>query len=108
MVIRHLLVDLVWAYIGAMVVFALLSWFPIEPGSGGARLQSALSSIIEPVLRPVRRLIPPVAGIDLSFMVVILVLELVIVRLLGSGGILSPSRWPDAATGVRRPARGRW
>jgi YggT family protein len=37
----------------------------IAPG-GYSPLQSVLASVCEPVLRPFRRLIPPIAGIDLS------------------------------------------
>jgi len=31
-----------------------------------------LARIVEPVLMPVRRIIPPIGGLDLSFLVVIL------------------------------------
>jgi uncharacterized protein YggT (Ycf19 family) len=34
--------------------------------------------IIEPVLTPIRRIIPPLGGLDLAFLVVILVLQLLI------------------------------
>jgi YggT family protein len=37
----------------------------IAPG-GYSPLQSLLSSLCEPVLRPIRRVIPAVAGLDLS------------------------------------------
>jgi YggT family protein len=67
-----------------MIVYALMSWFPIEPGSTAARFQHALASVIEPVLRPVRRIIPPVAGLDLAFLVVIIVIEVVVASLGGS------------------------
>jgi YggT family protein len=32
---------------------------------------------VEPVLTPVRRIIPPMGGLDLSFLVVILLIQLV-------------------------------
>ena len=47
-----------------------------------------LSAVTEPVLRPLRRLLPPVraggASIDLSIMVVILVAQIIVIPLLRS------------------------
>jgi YggT family protein len=37
----------------------------IAPG-GYSPMQSVLDSLCEPVLRPIRRLIPPIGGLDLS------------------------------------------
>ncbi len=46
------------------------------------KVQNVLSRICEPVLRPVRRIIPPVrvggVGLDLSVLVVFLVIEVLI------------------------------
>jgi YggT family protein len=55
--------TLLWAYFWAIFLYALLSL--IAPG-GYSPLQSVLASVCEPVLRPIRRLIPSVAGLDLS------------------------------------------
>jgi YggT family protein len=52
-----------WTYFYAIFLYALLSL--IAPG-GYSPLQSLLSSLCEPALRPFRRLIPAIAGIDLS------------------------------------------
>jgi YggT family protein len=52
-----------WTYFYAIFLYALLSL--IAPG-GYSPLQSLLASLCEPVLRPVRRLIPAISGIDLS------------------------------------------
>jgi YggT family protein len=64
---RAVAIELVQAllhtYLYAILMYALLSM--IAPG-GYSPLQSILASICEPVLRPFRRLIPPIAGIDLS------------------------------------------
>ena len=65
---------------------ALLSWFPISYDSVAHRVNSVLVRITEPVIAPVRRLMPPVRagaiGIDLSFIVVFVVLELIATRVL--------------------------
>ena len=55
--------TLLWTYFYAILLYALLSL--IAPGSYSP-LQSVLASLCEPVLRPFRRLIPPLGGIDLS------------------------------------------
>jgi YggT family protein len=81
--IFHLLGVLVLIYLwGIMLPMALLSWFRIQPGTTLARVQVFLYRATEPVLRPVRRIIPPLGGIDLSFLVVFLVLQYVVVRVL--------------------------
>jgi YggT family protein len=51
------------AYFYAILVYALLSM--VAPG-GYSPMQSLLASLCEPVLRPFRKIIPPIAGIDLS------------------------------------------
>jgi YggT family protein len=55
--------TLLWTYFYAIFVYALLSL--IAPG-GYSPLQSVLTTLCEPVLRPIRRLLPAVAGLDLS------------------------------------------
>jgi YggT family protein len=52
-----------WTYFYAIFIYALLSL--IAPG-GYSPVQSLLTSLCEPVLRPIRRLIPPIGGLDLS------------------------------------------
>jgi YggT family protein len=53
---------------------AILSWFPVRPGTFLASVNSLLFELTEPVLRPVRKVIPPAGMFDLSFMVVFFVL----------------------------------
>jgi YggT family protein len=55
--------TLLWTYFYAIVLYALLSM--IAPG-GYSPLQSLLASVCEPVLRPIRRIIPGISGLDLS------------------------------------------
>lgn len=55
--------TVLWTYCYAILIYWLLSF--IAPG-GYSPLQSVLTSLCEPVLRPFRRLIPSVAGLDLS------------------------------------------
>jgi YggT family protein len=85
-VISSILVGLVEAFVVVLIVRALLSWFPVHPGSLAFTLQRALGAVTEPVLRPIRRILPPLrAGgmaIDLSIIVVILVAQIIVIPLL--------------------------
>jgi len=51
----------------AMLLYALVSWVPSLQG----RWSSYVARFVEPVLMPVRRIIPPIGGLDLSFIVLI-------------------------------------
>jgi YggT family protein len=79
-VVQTLVCRLLDAYL--IVVFAriILSWFPISPNSGMATVYGFLYSITEPVLGPVRRLIPPMGvggmGLDLSPLIVFFGIEI--------------------------------
>ena len=55
--------TLLWTYCYAIFVYTVLTL--IAPG-GYSPLQAVLTTLCEPVLRPIRRLIPAVAGLDLS------------------------------------------
>ena len=55
--------TLLWTYFYAIVLYALLSL--VAPG-GYSPLQSLLTTLCEPVLRPFRRILPVIAGLDLS------------------------------------------
>jgi YggT family protein len=57
-----------------MAARAVFSWFPVRPGTALASLNGVLYELTEPVLRPVRRIIPPAGMFDLSFIVVFFVL----------------------------------
>jgi YggT family protein len=60
-------------YIVLMLLYAVVSWVPSLRG----RWSDYVAMAVEPVLVPVRRIIPPLGGLDLSFIVVIIVLQLV-------------------------------
>ena len=72
-------------YIYAVFGRIILSWFPISPGSPLAPIFSLLYNITEPVLGPMRRMLPMVnaggMGIDLSPIVFFLVAQVILVRL---------------------------
>ena len=65
-----------------MFPYAILSWFRIEPGTTLARIQYFLYRATEPVLRPVRQIIKPMGGLDWSFLVVILIGNILVFQVL--------------------------
>ena len=56
-----------------MIVYAVVSWIPSIRG----RWTNYLAMLVEPVLVPVRRIIPPLGGFDLAFLIVLLIIYLV-------------------------------
>lgn len=61
----------IWVLIVAIIIRSLLSWFPVSPTNRFAQL---LRNFTEPLLEPVRRIMPRTGMIDLSTMVVIILL----------------------------------
>lgn len=59
----EIVTSVLWLYFYAIFLYALMSL--IAQGSYSP-LQPLLASLCEPVLAPIRRIIPPIAGLDLS------------------------------------------
>ncbi len=82
-----ILCNLLTLYIVALFARIILSWFPISPGTALASVFSALYTITEPVLGPVRRLLPPIGmggmGFDLSPIIVTLAFQFLVAPALG-------------------------
>jgi len=74
-------------YILALFARIILSWFPISPGTAMASVFSALYAVTEPVLGPVRRMLPPIGmggmGLDFSPIIVTFAFQFLLVPLLG-------------------------
>jgi len=85
-VIKSILVGLVEAYVLILIIRALLSWFPVRYGSPLIPVLRVLDRVTEPVLRPIRRVLPPIraggAAIDLSILLVVLLAQIVVIPLI--------------------------
>jgi len=61
---------LLLVYLIAVFARIILSWFPVRGDGPMATVNSALYTVTEPVLGPLRRMLPPIGGssmrIDLS------------------------------------------
>jgi YggT family protein len=69
---RDLIVATIQLYTVAIVVYALLSF--IAPGTYSPAV-GLLSSLCNPLMQPVRRVLPPIGGLDFSPLVLILALQ---------------------------------
>lgn len=76
--IDQLIVWIFRAYSVILFVYALLSWIPDLRGPW----VRYLAMLVEPVLAPIRRIVPPVGGLDLAFLIVIVLINFVIIPIL--------------------------
>ena len=73
-IIAEFIYILAWVLTIAIIVRALLSWFNPTGGGGLVRI---LDDITEPVLAPIRRILPPVGGIDFSPLLALILVQIV-------------------------------
>jgi YggT family protein len=86
-----LVCKLLQLYLFVMIARIIISWFPISPGSAMASIYSFIYTITEPVLGPIRRVMPGIGvggmGLDLSPIIVILALQIIIIPILQRNGL---------------------
>ena len=61
-----------------LIARAITSFFPVTPGTAFAQVVEVLYKLTEPVLGPLRRVIPPLGMFDLSFLVLLILLQVVL------------------------------
>ena len=83
MIIAPALVVIGYAFMGCLLVRAVFSWIEPYPRN---RIHRIAYDVTEPVLAPVRRLLPPLAGFDLSFVLVFLAVSLLVQMIQQVGG----------------------
>lgn len=74
-IIWTIFVDFLYLLIVAVVIRALLSWFPLSPRN---QFVQFVARVTDPLIQPVRRVVPPLGILDLSSMIVIGVLYVMI------------------------------
>ena len=57
-----------------LIAVALLSWFPIDPRNRWIRL---LHSITDPILHPIRALVPTLGGFSFDIIIAVILLQLI-------------------------------
>lgn len=70
----HFIQNAATIYSWILVAFALLSWFP---NAYDTALGSLLTSLVKPILQPLRRLPLSIGGIDFSVWVAVILVHLV-------------------------------
>jgi YggT family protein len=79
--IRGIIGWILQAYVIVIFARVILSWFPITPGTAMASVARVLYALTEPVLGPIRRVLPPMRlggmGLDLSPIIVLIGLQIV-------------------------------
>ena len=83
---QQILIQLLNLYLICVFARIILSWFPISPGTPLAGVAGFLYSITEPVLGPIRNVLPSIGMFDLSPMVVIFAVRLVLIPIIASAG----------------------
>lgn len=77
--IAYLIVEI---YLYIVIARVVLSWFPIGPDSPFRPVVRALGAVTDPILTPLRRVLPPLRvggmGIDLSPIILLVALEIVL------------------------------
>jgi YggT family protein len=82
--LANLLVTLLQLYVFCVFGRIILSWFPVSPGGPVATISGVLYTITEPVLGPIRNVMPSMGMFDLSPMIVIFGVNLVLIPLIRS------------------------
>ena len=72
-----LICSLITVYYVVLFGRIILSWFPLQPGTALASIASILYQVTEPVLGPVRRLMPSIGMIDISPIIVFFGLSII-------------------------------
>ena len=78
-------------YVYVLFGRVILSWFPISPDSPFAAIYRFLYAITEPVLGPIRRVMPGIGvggmGLDLSPIIVFFLIQLVLIPIVSRAGL---------------------
>lgn len=90
----RVIADVLEVYFIVLFVRVILTWFPIDPSTFIGKVAHVLQQVTEPLLAPIRKILPPVrigsSALDISPLVVLVLLSIVISILGGSsfgGGI---------------------
>jgi YggT family protein len=70
-VVLRLVSLTLWFYMIAIFVYVIMSWF----AGGYSPIGAVLADVVRPVLAPVRRFLPPIGGLDLSPLLVLILLQ---------------------------------
>ena len=64
-----------YAFMACLVIRAIFSWFEPYPKN---RVHRLAFDVTEPFLAPVRRLVPPIGGFDIAFLLVFIAVSMLL------------------------------
>ena len=73
-----LVILVIQVYFYAVLIYALMSWFG---GASYSPVGQVLGRLVEPLLAPFRRIIPPIGGLDLSALFLMIALQALLILL---------------------------
>ena len=91
--IGRLIVLVLELFILVLIVYSILSWYlayaRVSYDSFAFKLNRVLSAVVDPVLRPIRRIIPPAriggVGLDLSVLILFLLIQVILIPVFQHG-----------------------
>jgi YggT family protein len=75
--VEQFVLSLYLVYLCLIFVYVLMNWVQLPYNIWVGRLRGFLHDTVEPVLRPIRAVLPPLGGFDLSPLIAILALGLI-------------------------------
>jgi YggT family protein len=76
--VRDLLCLIVDLYVIVIILRAVLSFFPLASGSPMTKVAMVLRAMTDPILIPLRRVIPPIGAFDLSPLLLLIGLRVIV------------------------------
>ena len=73
----EILCNVIDLFVILVFVRVVLSWFPVDPRGPVGQVSRLVSTVTDPVMEPVRRVLPSVGPIDISPIVVVFFLQIV-------------------------------
>ncbi len=85
-IFKALACPLINLYLIVLFVRVILSWFPINPQGTMAVVAGFLYTITDPVIKPIRRIIPPLrvgtVALDFSVLIVIVGMQWIVLPII--------------------------
>ncbi|NGX16084.1 YggT family protein [Wenzhouxiangella sp. XN24] len=83
--VLRIIIGTIRLYFFAILVHVIISW--VSPGHWNP-LINVIQSLVQPVLRPIRRIIPPIGGLDLTPLFVLIGLQALLIMIRVPGYLL--------------------
>jgi YggT family protein len=79
-----IIIGLLYLVVIVFIARALISWFRIGPDSPVWPVANGLYRVTEPVLAPIRRVVPSIGGLDISVLIVVFGIQLIVIPIVAA------------------------